>query len=72
MPSLGFIICKYDPNVYFQHIGDVLQVILLYVDYIFIIGSFTKYIGSIKASLHSEFSMINLGLLKQFIGLEIV
>ena len=35
-------------------------------------GSCTKEIGSIKASLHSEFSMIDLGLLKPFLGLEIV
>ena len=28
-------------------------------------------IGSIKSSLHNEFSMTDLGLLKQFLGLEI-
>ena len=36
-----------------------------------IIGSCTKEIGLIKSSLHSEFSMTDLGLLKQFLGLEI-
>ena len=72
MPSLGFIRCKYDPNVYLQHIGDVFQVIVLYIDEILIIGSFTLAIGTIKASLHSEFSMTDLGVLKQFIVLEIV
>ena len=30
--SIGFIRCKYDPNVYLQKNGIVLQVILLYVD----------------------------------------
>ena len=54
-----------------QHVGDLFQVILLYVDDIFITGSFTKEIGSIKSSLHSEFSMIDLGLLRKFLGLEI-
>ena len=69
--SLGFERCKSNPNVYFQNNGDLLQFIVLYVDYIFIILSFIADIGSIKSSLHSEFSMTHLGLLKQFIGLEI-
>ena len=58
-------------NIYLQHIGDILQVIVLYVDDILITGSCTKEIGSTKSSLHSEFSMTDLGLLKQFLGLEI-
>lgn len=57
--------------MYFQHVGDLLQVILLYVDDILIKGSLNKEIGPIKSSLHSEFSMIDLGLLKEFLGLEI-
>ena len=36
-----------------------------------ITGSFIDDIGSIKSSLHSEFSMTDLGLLKQLLGLEI-
>ena len=57
--------------MYLQHVGDLVQVIVLYVDDLLITGSCTKHIGSIKYSLHNEFSMIGLGLLKQFIGLEI-
>ena len=30
--SLGFERCKSDTNVYFQHVGELLQVIVLYVD----------------------------------------
>ena len=71
MLSLVFERCKYDPNVYLQHFGDLFQVILLYFYDLLITGSFTSYIGSIKSSLHSEFSMTDLGLLKQFIGLDI-
>ena len=69
--SIGFILCKSDPNVYLQKNDILLQVIVLYVYGILIIGSFNKQIGSIKASLHSEFAMTDLGLLKQFLGLEI-
>ena len=40
--SLGFERCKSDPNVYLQHVGDVFQVILLYVDEILITRNDTK------------------------------
>ena len=71
MLSLGFERCKYDPNVYLQHDGDVFQVILLYFGDIFITINCNKEIGSINSLLHSDFSMTDLGLLKQFLGLEI-
>ena len=44
---------------------------MLYVDDLLITRNSTKEIGSIKSSLHSEFSMTDLGLLRQFLGLEI-
>ena len=44
---------------------------MLYFDDNLITISCINDIGSIKSSLHSEFSMTDLGLLKQFIGLEI-
>ena len=40
--SLGFERCKYNNNVYLKNIGDVLQVIILYADYILITDSYTK------------------------------
>ena len=43
----------------------------MYAVDILITGSFIVDIGSIKYSLHSVFSMTNLGLQKQFLGLEI-
>ena len=57
--------------MYLQDVGDLLQVIVLHVDDLLITGSCTKEIGSIKSYLHSEFSMTDLGLLRQFLGLEI-
>ena len=48
-----------------------LQVIVLYVDDLLIIGCCKNSIGQIKNSLHSEFAMTDLGLLRQFLGLEI-
>ena len=69
--SQGFERWKYDTYVYFQHLDEYIQICFLYVDDIFIIGSCISEIGSIKHSLHNAFSMTNLGLLKQFLGLEI-
>ena len=48
-----------------------MQVIVLYVDDLLITGSCNTSIGSIKSSLHSQFAMTDLGLLRQFLGLEI-
>ena len=69
--SIGFTRCKSDPNVYLQKHDGIFQVIVLYVYELLITGSCTTSIGSIKSSLHIEFSMIDLGLLRQFLGLEI-
>ena len=43
----------------------------MYVVDILITRSFIDDIGSINSYLHSDFSMTGLGLLKQFLGLEI-
>ena len=67
--SLGFERCKYYPSVYLKHVGDLFQVIVFYFYDLLITFSFIKEIESIKSSLHSEFSMTNLELLRQFLGL---
>ena len=67
--SIGFTRWKLDPNVYLQKNDVKFQVIVIYVDDILITGSFTNLIVQIKISLHSEFAMTDLGLLRQFLGL---
>ena len=69
--SIDFIRWKSDPNVYLQKHDGIFQVIVLYVYELLITGSCTTSIGSIKSYLHSEFAMTDLGLLRQFLGLEI-
>ena len=69
--SIGFTRYKSDPNLYLQKHDGILQVIVLYVDDLLITSTCTTSIGSIKSYLHSEFSMTDLGLLRQFLGLEI-
>ena len=69
--SIAFTRCKSDPNVYFQKHDGIFQVIFLYVNELLITGSYTTSIGSINSSLHIEFSMTDLGLLRRLLGLEI-
>ena len=54
-----------------QQNHGIFQDIVLYVDDLLVTGICTTSIGSIKSSLHSEFAMTDLGLLGQFLGLEI-
>ena len=46
------------------------MIIFLYVDDILIIGSTLASITFIKTALHDAFEMSDLGLLRQFLGLE--
>ena len=47
------------------------MIIVLYVDDLLITGSSKKEIASLKDAINHEFSMIDLELLRQFLGLEI-
>ena len=50
--------------------GSIL-IIVLYVDDLLMIGSSIREIDFLKVALNQAFSMNNLGLLSQFLGLEI-
>ena len=69
--SLSFVQCKSDPNVYLKLIHGSLMIIVLYVDDLLITGSSKKEIASLKDEMNRAFSMTDLGLLSQFLGLEI-
>ena len=69
--SQKFQRCKSDLNVYLQQYDDNLIIIVLNVDDILITGSTLASISFITTTLHDAFEMSNLGLLEQFIGLEI-
>ena len=69
--SIGFIRFKSDPNVYLKKNDCILKFIVIYFYYLLITGSCTNSIGSTMSSLHSEFAMTELGLLRKFLGLEI-
>ena len=69
--SQNFQRCISDPNVYIQKYYGSLIIIFLYVDELLIIGSTVASMLVIKTALHNAFEMSDLGLLKQFLGLEI-
>lgn len=70
LPSIGFIRCKYDPNVYFLQHDDSLLLIVLYLYYLLMTRNLTSAIDSTKSALHDRFSMTALGLLHYFLGIE--
>ena len=69
--SQNFQRCKSDTNVYIQNYDGNFIIVVLYVDELLITGSTVASITTIKTALHSAFEMSDLGLLKQFLGLEI-
>ena len=69
--SLSFVLCKSNTNVYLKMIHGSLIIIVLYADDLLITGSSNKEIASLKDAMNHAFSMTDLGLLSQFLGLEI-
>src|SRR5882757_7206796 len=69
--SQNFQKCRSDPNVYLQRHDGYLIIIVLYVDDLLITGCTVASISAINTALHNAFEMSDLGLLKQFLGLEI-
>ena len=69
--SLNFVWWKSNPNVYFKLIHGYLMIIFLYVDDLLITGSSKDEIASLKDAMNHAFSMTDLGLLRQFLGLKI-
>ena len=69
--SQNFVRCKSDMNVYLKMIHGYLMIIVLYVDDLLIRESSKKEIASLKVAMNHAFSMTDLGLLSQFLHLEI-
>ena len=67
--SLGFTKSKADPNLY-SKVEDGMQVILLYVDDLFLKGDEELIVDS-KRKLVAEFEMKDLGPMHYFLGLEV-
>jgi hypothetical protein len=66
-----FFRCKSDPNIYMLRTSDSLLILVLYVDDLLITGSSASTIVAVKDILHDRFSMMDMGPLHYFLGLEI-
>ena len=69
--SRNFCRCKYYPNVYLKLIHGSLMIIVLYVYDFLITRSSKDEIPSLKDAMTHSFSMTDLGLLSQFLGIKI-
>ena len=69
--SQKFQRCRSDQNLYLKQNDGHIIIIFLYVEELLITGSTIASISAIKTALHNAFEMSDLGLLKQFLGLEI-
>lgn len=69
--SLGFEQTVADYSLFIYNKGDVFVTALVYVDDILLTGTSSDFISQVKASLHSTFTIKDLGLAKYYLGLEI-
>jgi hypothetical protein len=69
--SHDFVRCKSDCNIYMLMNTNSLMILVLYVDDILITNRYTSSIVVVKDILHDRFSMMNMGPLHFFLGLEI-
>ena len=69
--SQNFERCKSNWNVYLKKKEGLFRLFVLYVDELLITSSSAAGLKSIKSNLNKAFTMTDLGLLRQFIGLEV-
>lgn len=62
---------KYDPNLYYSTCNKKKIFVLLYVDDLLITGDDQARLASLKAALHKEFRMSDLGFAHVYLGAEI-
>lgn len=67
----GFIQSKNDYTLFLKSIGSALLNLLVYVDDIVVVCSDLHAVNQIKASLHPEFKIKDLGDLRYFLGIEV-
>lgn len=70
--EFGFIQSKNEYSLYVKNSDNFCVLLLVYVDDIVIIGNNEKVIKSVKLFLKSKFHIKDLGLLRFFLGIEVV
>ena len=67
---MGYVKSNTDPNLYYLKVGNEPLILVMYVDDLFLIGSF-RLIKDYKENLAAEFGMKDLALMHYFLGLEV-
>ena len=70
--TFGMQKSKSDHSVFYKNYNSCIILLVVYVDDIVIIGSDSKGILSLKSFLHSQFYTNDLGMLKYFLGVEVM
>ena len=63
---------KSDHSVFYKKFDDGIILLVVYMDDIVIIGSDTTGISSLKSFLYTQFHTKDLGMLKYFLGVEVI
>ena len=67
---MGFVKTDVDPNLYYLNVENEPLILVLYVDDLFLTGSF-RLIKDCKKNLAKEFDMKDLVLMHYFLGFEV-
>nr|GEW37356.1 ribonuclease H-like domain-containing protein [Tanacetum cinerariifolium] len=70
--EIGFIQSKCDYSLYVKSVDDIFIVVLVYVDDIVLTGNKFNEVEKLKDHLKSKFMIKDLGVLKYFLGIEIL
>ena len=63
---------KFDHFVFYRNSSSSIILLIVYVDDIVITGSDSKEISSLKSFLQSQFHTKDLGMLRYFLGIEVM
>ena len=70
--EVGIQKSKFDHSVFYKNSNSGIILLVVYVDDIVITGSDSKGISSLKSFLQSQFHTKDLGMLKYFLGIEVM
>ncbi|GJX21908.1 ribonuclease H-like domain-containing protein [Tanacetum coccineum] len=68
----GFVQRKNDYSLYIKHTDDVFVALLVYVDNFIITGNNLDEVENLKSFLKSKFMIKDLGVMKYFLGIEVL
>ena len=71
MRSMGYHQSRGDHTIFIKHLGEKVTTLLVYVNDIVVIGNNEEEQHLLKENLAKEFKIMDLGMLKYFLGIEV-